>query len=128
MGAGIVGLAVARELLIRDPGARVTVFEKELELARHQSGRNSGVVHAGLYYAPGSLKATLCRAGREALLRFADEHGIPYRVCGKLVVATGDEELPRLAELHRRGLANGVRELRELAPAEFAAIEPHVRG
>jgi L-2-hydroxyglutarate oxidase len=128
VGAGIVGLAVARELLIRDPGARVTVFEKELELARHQSGRNSGVVHAGLYYAPGSLKATLCRAGREALLRFADEHGIPYRVCGKLVVATGDEELPRLAELHRRGLANGVQGLRELAPAEFAAIEPHVRG
>jgi L-2-hydroxyglutarate oxidase LhgO len=128
VGAGIVGLAVARALLMREPDARVVVFEKEPELARHQSGRNSGVVHAGLYYAPGSLKARLCRAGREMLLAFADEQGIPHAMCGKLVVATRESERPALAELARRGAANGLRGLRELGPAELREIEPHVRG
>lgn len=128
VGAGIVGLATARELLLRRPDARVVVFDKEDELARHQSGSNSGVVHSGLYYEPGSLKATLCRAGREAMLRFADEHAIPYAMAGKLVVATTEAELPRLAELQRRGLANGLQGLRELGPDAFAEFEPHVRG
>jgi L-2-hydroxyglutarate oxidase len=96
VGGGLVGLATARALLLRDPDSRVVVLEKEPELARHQSGRNSGVIHAGLYYAAGSLKAQLCREGREELLRFADEHGIPYRLAGKLVVAVDGTELPRL--------------------------------
>lgn len=119
---------MARELLLRRPGASVLVADKEDGLARHQSGRNSGVLHSGLYYAPGSLKATLCRTGREAMLRFAAEHEIPCRMDGKLVVATAEGELPGLAELHRRGLANGLRGLRELGPAEIGEIEPHVRG
>ncbi|MFL5845983.1 MAG: L-2-hydroxyglutarate oxidase [Solirubrobacteraceae bacterium] len=128
VGAGIVGLAVARELLVRRPGAAVLVVEKEPEPARHQSGRNSGVLHSGLYYAPGSLKATLCRTGRELMLAFAAEQGIPCRTDGKLVVATRESELPGLAELHRRGTENGLQGLRELEPAEFRALEPHVRG
>lgn len=128
VGAGIVGLAVARELLLRRPGCSVVVFDKERELARHQSGRNSGVLHSGLYYAPGSLKARLCRTGREAMLAYAAEHGIAVRTDGKLVVATREDELRGLAELHRRGIANGLLGLRELAPEEFREIEPHVHG
>jgi (S)-2-hydroxyglutarate dehydrogenase len=128
VGAGIVGLAVARELLVREPDARVAVFEREPELARHQSGRNSGVVHSGLYYAPGSLKAKLCREGRARLLDYARRHGIEHRVCGKLVIATRASELPGLAELRRRGEANGLQGLRELAPEEWADIEPHAAG
>jgi L-2-hydroxyglutarate oxidase LhgO len=126
VGAGIVGLAVARELLVREPGASVLVVDKEPELARHQSGNNSGVLHSGLYYPPGSLKARLCRAGREAMLAFAAERDIPVRVDGKLVVATREEELPALAELHRRGTANGLIGLRELT--DWRDIEPHVSG
>lgn len=128
VGAGLLGLATARAILRRAPGARVAVLEKEPEVARHQSGRNSGVVHAGLYYPAGSLKAELCRAGRAALLEFADEHRIPYQVSGKLVVAVDEEELPRLDELERRGTANGLRGLRRLAEAELREIEPHARG
>jgi L-2-hydroxyglutarate oxidase LhgO len=128
VGAGIVGLAVARELLLREPGARAVVHDRERELARHQSGNNSGVLHSGLYYPPGSLKATLCRAGREAMLAFAAEHEIPCEVTGKLVVAVAEDELEPLDALHRRGLENGLQGLRMLEPAEFAAIEPNVRG
>ena len=128
VGAGLLGLATARAILRRTPDARVAVLDKEPELARHQSGRNSGVVHAGLYYPARSLKAELCRAGRTALLEFAGEHGIPYQVTGKLVVAVDDEELPRLDELERRGTANGLTGLRRLSEAEFREIEPHVRG
>src|SRR5919204_525973 len=93
VGAGLVGLATAVSLLERKPGLRLVVLDKEPELATHQSGHNSGVLHAGLYYAPGSLKARLCREGRAALIAFADEHGIRYRLCGKLVVAVDDSEL-----------------------------------
>ena len=114
IGGGLIGLATARAYLLRRPDARIVVLEKEPELARHQSGRNSGVVHAGLYYPAGSLKATLCREGRAALLRFADEHSIPYEITGKLVVALDADELPRLEELGRRGRANGLEGLREL--------------
>ena len=114
IGGGLIGLATARAYLVRRPDARIVVLEKEPELARHQSGRNSGVVHAGLYYPAGSLKAMLCRQGRAALLRFADEHSIPYEITGKLVVALGADELSRLEELGRRGRANGVEGLREL--------------
>jgi (S)-2-hydroxyglutarate dehydrogenase len=121
-------MATARAFLERRPGARVLVLEKEPELGRHQSGRNFGVVHAGVYYEAGSLKATLCREGREALLAFADERGIPYAVRGKVIVATSEPELPRLAELSRRASANGVRDVRTINEAELAKIEPHVRG
>lgn len=128
IGAGIVGLATARELLLRRPDARVVVLEKEAGPAAHQTGHNSGVIHAGLYYPAGSLKAQLCREGREALIRFADEHGVSYRINGKLVVARDDSELDRLAELKRRGTANGIQGLQELGPDEWAGIEPNIVG
>lgn len=128
VGAGIVGLAVARELLIRHPGASLLVAEREREPALHQSGQNSGVLHSGLYYAPGSLKARLCRDGRERMLRFAEEHDIPVHIGGKLVVATDTSELGRLDDLHRRGTANGLQGLRMLAPEELGEFEPHARG
>jgi L-2-hydroxyglutarate oxidase LhgO len=128
VGGGLIGLATAYRLLEAKPGLRVVVLEKEPELARHQSGRNSGVIHAGLYYVPGSLKAGLCREGREALVAFADEHAIPYRLCGKLVVALDETELPRLEELRRRGLANGLQGLTEVGPDELRELEPHAAG
>src|SRR6266540_4105238 len=107
VGGGIVGLATARELLRRRPGARLVVLEKEDAIAQHQSGHNSGVIHSGIYYAPGSAKAQACVAGAAALYRYCDEKGIPYRRCGKVIVAKDASELPRLEELHRRGIANG---------------------
>jgi len=128
VGGGLVGLATARALLERRPGARLAVFEKEPELGRHQSGRNSGVVHAGVYYPPGSLKAQLCREGRAALQTFADEHGIPYTVRGKVIVASSPDEQPRLDELKQRAIANGVHGVRELDPEGLREIEPHVSG
>ena len=128
IGAGIVGLATARELLLRDPGARVVVLEKEAGPAAHQTGHNSGVIHAGLYYPAGSLKAQLCREGRDALIAFCDEHAVPYRINGKLVVARDESELGRLEELKRRGTANGIAGLRELAAGEWAEIEPNIAG
>src|SRR3712207_5145279 len=102
IGGGIVGLATGMELLKRRPSLRLAVLEKEARLATHQSGHNSGVIHAGVYYAPGSLKARLCVAGRKRLLRFCDEHGIPYRMVGKVIVATEPAELPRLENLLAR--------------------------
>lgn len=128
VGAGIIGLATARELLLRRPGDTVVVLDKEAGPAVHQTGRNSGVIHAGLYYPAGSLKAQLCREGREELMRFADEYGIPYRLNGKLVVALDESELPRLEELRTRGTANGIEGLRELGPDELREIEPHIVG
>lgn len=128
IGAGLIGLATARALLLRRPKTRLIVLEKETELARHQSGRNSGVIHAGLYYPAGSLKAELCREGRSELLRFAKEREIPFRITGKLVVALDEGELPRLDDLHRRGTANGLTGLRFLGRDEFREIEPHVVG
>ena len=128
VGAGILGLATARELLLRSPGARVLVLEREREIAAHQTGHNSGVIHAGIYYAPGSLKAQLCTAGRTALYRYLDEQGIAFERCGKLIVATSGAELGRLDDLERRGIANGVPGLRRLRAEELAEIEPHVVG
>jgi L-2-hydroxyglutarate oxidase len=128
IGGGLVGLATARAILVDRPEASVVVLEKEHAIAQHQSGRNSGVIHSGLYYPAGSLKAQLCREGREALLAYSEEHGIPYRLSGKLVVAVEESELPRLAELRRRGEANGLQGLRELAPGEWHDLEPHVVG
>ena len=126
VGAGLLGLAVARRLAER--GEHVTVFEKEGGVARHQSGHNSGVVHSGLYYAPGSLKATLCRRGVGLLKEFCAEHELPYREIGKVVVALDQTEVVRLRELERRGHANGVPGIRWLTAEELHEIEPHVRG
>jgi (S)-2-hydroxyglutarate dehydrogenase len=112
VGGGIVGLATAWQLALR--GLGVTVLEAEDQLGRHQTGHNSGVIHSGLYYRPGSLKALLCTEGREALYRLCAEEGIAHRRCGKLVVAVDDSELPRLDELERRGRANGLSGLERL--------------
>lgn len=128
VGAGIVGLAVARELAQGQAPAVVTVLEKERDVATHQSGHNSGVVHAGVYYAPGSLKARLCREGGERLERYCAQRGIAFERCGKLIVARGSDELGRLDELERRARANGVPGLRRLAADAMRQIEPHVRG
>jgi L-2-hydroxyglutarate oxidase LhgO len=128
VGGGIVGLATAYRLLEARPGLRVAVIEKERRLASHQTGRNSGVLHAGLYYAPGSAKARLCREGKAALERFCEEHGVPFERCGKLVVAVEPSELGRLADLALRGRANGLEGLRELEPAAIREIEPHAAG
>jgi len=128
IGGGIVGLATALEAVRRHPGLAVRVLEKEDRPAAHQTGHNSGVIHSGIYYKPGSLKARLCVEGAREMTRFCDEQGLPYRVTGKVVVATSSEELPRLDELHRRGQANGVPGLKVLSPAELKEIEPHAAG
>lgn len=128
VGGGIIGVAVARRLSQVDPAARVTLFEKEPELGRHQTGHNSGVVHAGIYYAPGSLKARLCRQGATMLRTLCDEHGVPVVECGKVVVAGGEDELGRLADIEARARANGVPGLRRLSAAELREVEPRVQG
>jgi L-2-hydroxyglutarate oxidase len=127
IGAGLVGLATAMALLAQRPGVQLAVLEKEASVGTHQSGHNSGVIHAGLYYQPGSLKARFCTAGRLAMMEFAERHQIPYRQTGKLVVATREGELPRLASLAERGRANGLA-VREIGAAGIAEIEPAVRG
>ena len=128
VGGGIVGLATAYQLLAAHPGLRIAILEKEAELATHQSGHNSGVLHAGLYYPPGSLKATLCREGKVELEQFAEAHGIPVERCGKLVVALDEGELPRFASLKERAITNGVPGLEEVGPERIAEIEPHAAG
>src|SRR5258706_13373597 len=106
VGGGIVGLATARELLLRKPGLRLIVVEKDAAIASQQSGHNSGVLHSGIYYAPGSLKARACVEGRRRLIAFCEENAIPFELCGKLIVALDESELPRLEELYRRGTAH----------------------
>jgi (S)-2-hydroxyglutarate dehydrogenase len=128
VGAGILGLATGRELLRRFPDCRLAILDKEDAPGRHQSGHNSGVLHAGVYYKPGSLKAELCVQGKAAMERFAKEHGVPYETCGKLIVALDSTELARLADLEARGRANGVPGLRMIGPREMAEIEPHAAG
>ena len=128
VGGGIVGLAVAMQLSQRDEGVRVVVMEKEPRLAAHQTGHNSGVVHAGIYYRPGSLKARLCTRGRGLLRDFCDEHRLPFVECGKLVVAVDSSELPRFEALERSAHDNGVPGLRVLGPAGIAEVEPSARG
>ena len=128
IGGGIVGLATAYQILLRKPGLSLALVEKEPELASHQSGHNSGVLHAGLYYAPGSRKARLCREGKAAAEKFAQERGIPYEHCGKLVIAVSEEELPRLAGVRERALSNGVEGLEEVGPERIREIEPNAAG
>src|SRR5687768_2161572 len=124
IGGGIVGLAVAYKLTRRRPGWRVAVLEKEDGLARHQTGRNSGVLHTGIYYKPGSLKAANCRAGKRAMEEFCSAEGIPFEICGKVIVATDESELPALQNLYERGQANGVR-CSLIDAARLAELEPH---
>ncbi|HEX6117582.1 MAG TPA: L-2-hydroxyglutarate oxidase [Solirubrobacterales bacterium] len=128
VGGGIVGLAVARELAARRPGASIAVLEREPRLAAHQTGHSSGVVHAGIYYRPGSLRARLCVEGARDLYAYCEERGIAFERSGKLIVAATEGELPRLDELERRGVANEVPGLRRVEAGEIAAIEPHARG
>src|ERR1700692_736127 len=115
IGGGIVGLATSLVMLERRPGAKLVVLEKEATLAAHQTGRNSGVIHAGLYYKPGSLKAAMCLRGRGMLERFCSEHGVPFERCGKVVVATHEEQVAGLNELERRGRANGLSGVRRIS-------------
>ena len=128
IGAGIIGLATAMRLAAEAPGLRTVVLEKEPAIARHQTGNNSGVIHAGIYYAPGSQKANFCAAGARELRRFCDERSIPYEMCGKLVVAIDEGETDGLLELYRRGKANGAEGLEVVGPERMREIEPHAAG
>jgi L-2-hydroxyglutarate oxidase LhgO len=128
VGGGIVGLAVGREIAVRRPGTRVVVLEKETSLAAHQTGHNSGVVHAGIYYQPGSLKARLCTRGRSLLEEYCAEGELPYVACGKLVVAVDQDEMGRFDALEQTALANGVPGLRRVEGAGIRELEPHATG
>lgn len=127
VGAGIVGLATGYQLLKLNPDLNIRILEKESEVAKHQTGNNSGVVHSGIYYKPGSLKAKNCLAGKTELLQFCQQHGIPVQKLGKVIVAGDQSQLPRLKEIEARGLANGVR-LERIGPARLKEIEPHVQA
>jgi len=127
IGGGIVGLSTGRALLERHPGARLMVLEKERGWARHQTGHNSGVIHSGIYYKPGSLKARFCREGAQALVEFCQERGIDYEICGKVIVATEPDELPLLDNLREGGLKNGL-EVEKIGQEELREVEPHASG
>ena len=128
IGGGIVGLATARALLERSPSLSLVICEKESALGRHQTGHNSGVIHSGIYYKPGSHKARLCVEGARSMVEFCEAHAIKYDRCGKVVVATSEEEVPRLKTLYERGTANGVPGLAMIDAARVREIEPHVRA
>jgi len=128
IGGGIVGLAVALALTKRFPRLRLLLLEKENHVGQHQSSHNSGVIHSGIYYRPGSLKAKLCVEGARAMVEFCRAHGIPHQVCGKVIVATHEDEVPRLDELRRRGEANGLTGVRSIGPEQLREIEPHASG
>src|SRR5258708_37915217 len=128
IGGGVVGLGVALEITRRFPHLRLLVLEKEDRVARHQSGHNSGVIHSGVYYKPGSMKARLCVSGAAAMVEFCREHGIAHNVCGKVILATRADELARLEEFRRRGEANGLTGLRLTGSEELTEIQPHPFG
>ena len=128
IGGGIIGLATAMRLTQEHPNQKVVVIEKEAEVAQHQTGHNSGVIHAGIYYAPGSQKANFCSEGNGILREFCDERGIEYEMCGKLIVAIDDSEVPLLEELYRRGTANGALGLELVGPERLRELEPHAAG
>ena len=125
VGGGIVGLATGYQFLKKNPGHKLLILEKETELAQHQTGRNSGVIHSGLYYQPGSLKAKNCLDGYSALLKFCEQESIPHDVCGKVVVATTQEEITTLDTLFERGTANGLQGIKILEPEEIKEKEPY---
>jgi len=128
IGGGLVGLATAHKLPLHCPSAKVTVLEKEAKVCAHQSGHNSGVLHSGLYYKPGSLKARLAVSGIREMVAFCQEHAVPHEVCGKLVVAADESEVPRLRDLQERGIKNGLEGLRWLNGEQMREVEPHVGG
>src|ERR1700675_1494692 len=128
IGGGVVGLGVALEITRRFPHLQLLVLEKEDRVAGHQSGHNSGVIHSGVYYKPGSLKARLCVTGAAAMVEFCREHNLPYEVCGKVIVATSEAEIPGLKALLERGQANGLAGLRVLQSEQLREIEPHCGG
>lgn len=128
VGAGLVGLATAYQAKRKNPGSRILVLEKEKDVALHQSGHNSGVIHSGIYYKPGSLKAKNCIEGYNSVINFAKEYGIKYDLCGKIIVASSKEELPLLDNIYKRGVENGLQNLEYLSRDEFREIEPHCEG
>jgi len=128
VGGGIVGLATAREMLLRQPRLRLIVLEKEKDIVQHQSGHNSGVIHTGIYYTPGSLKAKACVEGHREAIKFCQEKGIPYELCGKVIVALDESELPRLMDIYNRGLTNGVQGLELIGPERLRELEPYATG
>jgi len=128
IGGGIIGLATAMDAVLRFPNLKIAIVEKENDIVRHQSGHNSGVIHSGIYYRPGSLKARNCVAGASAMVQFCRTHDIPFEICGKVVVATSDEQKAGLQELMRRGTANGVPDLAMITPEELRELEPHCAG
>ena len=128
IGGGIIGVATAMQITKKYPRYKIGIVDKEDRLAQHQSGHNSGVIHSGIYYAPGSLKAKNCVTGVKSLLEFCDAEGIRYDLCGKVIVATSEAELPRLDEMHRRGTANGVPGLEKIDRDRLLEIEPHSAG
>ncbi|PNF38667.1 L-2-hydroxyglutarate dehydrogenase, mitochondrial [Cryptotermes secundus] len=128
VGGGILGMATAREILLRHPYLKMAVLEKEKDLACHQTGHNSGVIHAGIYYKPGTLKAKLCVEGLNLAYKYFDEHSIPYKKCGKLIVATDAVEEKRLHDLNERGMKNGVKDLQMVSASMIKEIEPHCQG
>lgn len=128
IGGGVIGLSTAMSLSFRFPGRKVLLLEKEPRLAMHQTGHNSGVIHSGIYYQPGSLKAKLCREGAASLIAFCQKQSIPYQISGKVIVATTADELPRLQALYERGVANGVQGLEFIGPERLREIEPHASG
>ncbi len=128
IGAGAVGLSTAYKLMLNYPDSKILVIEKENHVAAHQTGHNSGVIHSGLYYKPGSKKALNCIKGREQLVRFAKEHNIKHDVCGKIVAAATEDEIPRLQKIYQTGLENGLKEIKMLASKETKAIEPYCQA
>ncbi|UKB80666.1 L-2-hydroxyglutarate oxidase [Chryseobacterium sp. MEBOG07] len=128
VGAGLVGLATAYQAKLKNPDSKILVLEKEKDVALHQSGHNSGVIHSGIYYKPGSLKATNCIEGYHSVINFAEKYGIKYDLCGKIIVATSQEELPLLDNIYKRGLENGLQDLKYLSREEFREVEPHCEG
>ena len=127
-GAGIVGLATALKILEKKSGTRVLIIDKEDNVARHQTGHNSGVIHSGIYYKPGSLKATNCRTGYNRLIEFCNKYEINYKICGKVICATGEDEIKYLDTLYERGIANGLEKIKIISKEELKEIEPYARG
>ncbi|ATN06280.1 L-2-hydroxyglutarate oxidase [Chryseobacterium indologenes] len=128
IGAGLVGLATAYQTKLKNPGSKILILEKENNVSLHQSGHNSGVIHSGIYYKPGSLKAKNCIEGYNSVINFAEKYGIKYDLCGKIIVATSQEELPLLDNIYKRGVENGLENLQYLSREEFREIEPHCEG
>src|SRR5690606_32219418 len=128
IGAGIVGLSTAYKLALAQPDLRILILEKESGVAAHQTGNNSGVIHSGIYYKPGSYKAKNCVDGRRELVRFCKDHGVRHDVCGKIIVATDVADIPRLSSIYERGKQNQIEGIRIIDEAEIRELEPHAAG